>query len=1762
MTSVGFPSTDFGDLLQSAEQLTAQFAQATPLLFRASAAHGGAQDLPRVERNWAQLVEAGQRLLSQAAPGRGPEPGARDEEAEAAILMGARGVDLPQLKAQLASLSRAGHAQAAAPLDPLPPTDIAGFLRNERENAILSVIEETRADTLAHVERRHWGAVASEWADDKRRILQALGGPQAPGSDLLELTRAIRPERSRAHDSTLHAGRSTLDHVEVGYAREVTRYNEAVAHGAGSRQPDLVGRFAGLARPEADPEGAALWAIVAALTGHLGVPPPQSDRLGPWRASAPLHRQVVRAGQDYLERDFKKYVTTTVFSHMSQAQLGGIPGTYQLVRSFLKVQIAPHTPGLEDGLIDGVPVWALIYYALRCGDLSASVQAAHQAGPGLADMAKFLTEMQTSVDQRLSPHSDNIVKLAYRRSIRSTTDPFKRAVYCLLGACDPSDEHSEIATSLDDYLWLKFYQIRGEDEVASSHALDHLTLTKLQVQMSEEYGESHFNAYEKPLLYFQVLFLTGQFETAIEFLFRASRFRPHAVHIALALYEMNLLLLPNNIQAALLSKESADRHPLKRINIARLIMLYVKKFEGTDPKEALQYFYFLRNERGTKHENLFMSCVSALVLESREFDLLLGLLTPDGTRAPGLIDRLQNSTGDTQRVIELVAQDSEQKGMFEDSVKLYDLARKHDKVIELLNKLLAQVIAQPSAVESRRERLQRQAVDVAKRYRTLGHGASQATIESFYLLLDLMTFFDLYHVKKYDEAMETLAKLKIVPLVCSEIDLMVANFRLLPEEIRRNIPDLLLSAMSVLFTQYKLSKSSTPGRGLGQDGGRERLLDSLREKAKSLITYAGMIPYRMPGDTNARLVQMENPYLEGIDFEAVLSELEDLNFELPPQNEAVDLIRALKSSLIRLRARHPLENGFDGKEAMGRALGFEGVARKLARVEEVDVEALIEALGKLELDYADKNIWDDILEVIWNVIVWWIDQQHLNDCEKALWAILLDTPGVQSSYFRRPEWAWRMIDATGKLGGSGFFDGNLNALGSYDECLPIHVMASDARNYSFPHGKFAGAYMLGRLSISSSVTPPDFNFTSDPELLEEDQGSEKFYHTYLSAQAAQNRLRENVIVLESPYHEDYGVDWSLLDIILGTLFQRPHLGLCLPSVCEVPKVEKALEDIIQEVLEFFVQNDTINYPFAYEIGTYRYTEQTSIAYTGGDIACLLILLFFVLLVVVGTCMELYGYRDDKADHYKSRPVKVMLCFSLYTNGGKLFNTEKTKSNIDCINGLRVFSMAWVIFGHTYWVAGGIPWENPFAIGDMFRDWYMNVVFEGLFAVDTFFTLGGFLMAFLTIKELDKRKGKINIPFLYLHRFCRLTPLYGIVILFVSTLLLHMGQGPFWMYIIDEGTKCAQYWWYNILYINNFIDQSQMCMEVSWYLAVDFQLFLIGPPLVWIMWKFKRVGLAVAIALLAVSCAVPGIMTGVNDWPPVVTLTIVSLDWMSKFYVRPYNRAAPYIWGIIFGYIMHHLPKKYHRREGTKLPWYLILGGWLISSAICLCCIFGLTTKWYVNFACIVSEDCYTTADAVLFAAFARLAWAIGISWVIFACQTGYAGFVAHILSYSVWNPMSRMTFACYLIHLPMIYAFHKSRKSIMHFDNYFMQQKKDEQYSEGADDDDDVKEIMPGEGKTNQAYNPQPHSDDESRSSLGSDHDSEVIAIVELEPTSKSLTTHFQNLLLQLILETNQILFARLQLIGKILQLTLEHIFDDSVLLRAHLISFLQSHQR
>lgn len=49
----------------------------------------------------------------------------------------------------------------------------------------------------------------------------------------------------------------------------------------------------------------------------------------------------------------------------------------------------------------------------------------------------------------------------------------------------------------------------------------------------------------------------------------------------------------------------------------------------------------------------------------------------------------------------------------------------------------------------------------------------------------------------------------------------------------------------------------------------------------------------------------------------------------------------------------------------------------------------------------------------------------------------------------------------------------------------------------------------------------------------------------------------------------------------------------------------------------------------------------------------------------------------------------------------------------------------------------------------------------------------------------------------------------------------------------------------------------------------------------------------------------------------------------------------------------------------------------------------------------------------------RVSWAISLSWIIFCCTHGYGGPVNWFLSLSIWQPLARISYSIYLVHLPI-----------------------------------------------------------------------------------------------------------------------------------------------
>ncbi|KAG1681479.1 Nose resistant to fluoxetine protein 6 [Nymphon striatum] len=379
-------------------------------------------------------------------------------------------------------------------------------------------------------------------------------------------------------------------------------------------------------------------------------------------------------------------------------------------------------------------------------------------------------------------------------------------------------------------------------------------------------------------------------------------------------------------------------------------------------------------------------------------------------------------------------------------------------------------------------------------------------------------------------------------------------------------------------------------------------------------------------------------------------------------------------------------------------------------------------------------------------------------------------------------------------------------------------------------------------------------------------------------------------------------------------------------------------------------------------------------------------------------------------------AKILLCFSAYTNGEKLLNTGTNEKSIGCIHGIRFISMSWVILGHTYYFGLALT-ANPLSLvklEDSFT--FQAIITGGPFSVDTFFLLSGALVAYLFFNHHAVVGSIKNIGWIkfYVHRIWRLTPAYMLILGIYICLFPYLASGPFWRSDGMEVDYCKDTWWTNLLYINNFVHSSKMCMGWTWYLANDMQFYVISPLILIPLALYKFAGLAVILVFLVVSWAVSAYVLNVDH---IINSNTGGIDiagsFMPDFYIKPYTRIGPYLVGLLLGYILHKT------KFDLSIKKRYVSLGWILAAALNLSVVYGL-------------YHTHPNGDTIkTYYVLSRTAWAIGVSWVIFACVHGYGGFVNTFLSWKALIPLSRLTYCAYLIHPVVMYFFYYTRHTLI-----------------------------------------------------------------------------------------------------------------------------------
>jgi nuclear pore complex protein Nup93 len=410
------------------------------------------------------------------------------------------------------------------------------------------------------------------------------------------------------------------------------------------------------------------------------------------------------------------------------ASLGGVPNVVSKVKAYVRIQATKKnlSQSGENGdlqMLGDDFVWALVYFLLRTGHVGEAAE--YVASNAVAfraidrSFASYIRDYATSQDRRLNGDLQARISSEYNQRLRiapeNSIDPYRMACYKIIGRCDLRQRSMDgFKQDIEDFTWLQLVlarEINPVDEIAS----EVYGLTELQGVIREvgirffDKGGGEIGSSFGAFVFLQVA--VGMFEEAVSYLYTYSYV--DGVHLAIALDFYGLLRV-SDPSIGVETLRSQTTRGQDQISFGTMIGLYTRDFRAANVSAAVDYLTLiclnqdLPGQRGKNQVTLCHNTLRELVLESREFALLLGDLRTDGTRITGIIEeRMQlmdiSEADDFMRTITMqAASAADDNGRVTDAVLLYHLAGECDNVIVTISRALSEAIAVPIGQEQMR----------------------------------------------------------------------------------------------------------------------------------------------------------------------------------------------------------------------------------------------------------------------------------------------------------------------------------------------------------------------------------------------------------------------------------------------------------------------------------------------------------------------------------------------------------------------------------------------------------------------------------------------------------------------------------------------------------------------------------------------------------------------------------------------------------------------------------------------------------------------------------------------------------------------------------------------------------------------------------------------------------------------------------------------------------------------------------------------------
>ncbi|XP_063383620.1 nose resistant to fluoxetine protein 6-like [Cydia fagiglandana] len=607
----------------------------------------------------------------------------------------------------------------------------------------------------------------------------------------------------------------------------------------------------------------------------------------------------------------------------------------------------------------------------------------------------------------------------------------------------------------------------------------------------------------------------------------------------------------------------------------------------------------------------------------------------------------------------------------------------------------------------------------------------------------------------------------------------------------------------------------------------------------------------------------------------------------------------------------------------------------------------------------------------------------------------------------------------------GILQGNFVDLGNYHQCLAISA--------NFEPSDIEGKYCM----INVPMIQDELNL---PVLQEWSEACSEWYVEWpeipwpklISITRPHSDMFRNLQKVRTEaakYSRLTGLDVDLMSIqsihrvskdspLANEVFR---LAVCLPKVC-TPR---------QFIDTVFINTTSVGLKHSEEFCRLRNDKP----FAPVDYAAMGVFGFIILITVLSTLYDLYFTAISKEGSKKANTLGKS--FSVHPNTRRLLTFNSGPGTLESLDGIRSLAMMWVILGHTYSTNRRAHFFNPLEMFTWMTSFSAIWIVAAPITVDTFFLLSGLLIVYTSVGKISPKGLFKTIHLFYLHRLLRMFPILATAVFLQASLFNHLADGPEWYIIVDKVERCRTYWWSTLFYVQNYLTQT-WCIGHTWYLAVDVQLHILSPLILfWVLGKRRSAWIALTLVMLIVMAVsttyqrrspppryASATYNYLNKFPAAMFVPTISPEdsfrYSRYYYINTLTRCSPFFVGMLFGYLLNIFKSK----EVHMAKWFVALcwaSSFVVSAGIIYSSYPILQMDWDSPFW-----------DGII-NSFARPGWAVCLGWMIFACTHGYGGPVNWLLSLRMWKLPSRLSYAMYIFHYPIMIIVNTTSVSASYF---------------------------------------------------------------------------------------------------------------------------------